>query len=123
MPATGISGAGRIGTARSRGVLWHHAFAPQYKQTAPLYGTAMSPLVERGLLIAHVGGNDDGALTAFDAKTGAARWRWTGDGPGYASPILITRDGVRQIVTQTQKMCVGIAVDTGKLLWSLPFTT
>jgi outer membrane protein assembly factor BamB len=119
----GISGILSCLDAKSGKVLWRHAFAQQYKQTAPLFGTAMSPLVERGMLIAHVGGNDNGALTAFDARTGAVRWRWTGDGPGYASPIVITREGVRQVVTQTQTLCVGVASDTGKLLWSLPFTT
>ena len=50
-------------------------------------------------------------LERWDARTGVVRWRWTGDGPGYASPIIVTREGVRQIVTQTQKMCVGIAAE------------
>src|SRR5207247_8460909 len=63
------------------------------------------------------------ALRAFDAKTGQPKWRWTGDGPGYASPIVVTLGGVRQLVTQTQKQCVGVEVATGKLLWSFPFTT
>src|SRR5438034_7971147 len=34
----------------------------------PLYGTAMSPLVDRGLVIVHVGSHNQGALTAFDAN-------------------------------------------------------
>jgi outer membrane protein assembly factor BamB len=83
----------------------------------------MSPVVDRGLLIAHVGGHDNGALTAFDAKTGRVRWRWTGDGPAYASPIVVNLGGARQVVTQTQRLCVGVAAETGRLLWSIPFTT
>ena len=75
------------------------------------------------MVIAHVGGHDRGALTAFDAKTGAVRWRWSGDGPSYASPIIVTSAGIRQVVTQTQKQCVGVSTETGKLLWSFPFTT
>ena len=35
--------------------------------TLPSYGTAMSPLVDRGRVIVHVGGHNQGALTAFDA--------------------------------------------------------
>ena len=119
----GISGILSCHDSKSGKSLWRKEFTQQYKQTSPLFGTAMSPLVERGLLIAHVGGNDDGALTAFDAKSGDVRWRWTGDGPGYASSILLVRGGVSQIVTQTQKMCVGIDLDNGKLLWSLPYLT
>ncbi len=119
----GISGILSCYDARSGKRLWRHEFSRQYKQTSPDFGTAMSPILDRGLLIAHVGGSGNGALTAFDSKSGEVRWRWTGDGPGYASPIIVTRDGVRQIVTQTQKLCVGIAVDSGRLLWSLPFPT
>src|SRR5262249_34578977 len=95
----------------------------EFPQTAPLYGAAASPLLDNGLLIVHAGGHDNGALTAFDARTGEVRWRWTGDGPAYSSPIARTCDGVRQGVTQSQKLCVGVAEKDGSLLWSLPFTT
>ena len=46
----------------------------------PLYGTAMSPVFDRGNVIFHVGGQDNGALTAFDATTGNVKWAWPGDG-------------------------------------------
>ena len=81
---------------------------------------AFSPLVDGGHVIFHVGGNDKGALTAFDLDTGAVRWSWTGDGPGYASPVVATFDGVRQIVTPTQTKIVGIDATTGALLWERP---
>src|SRR5262249_2519164 len=71
--------------------------------TSPLYHTAMSPLVERGLVIVHVGGHDRGALTAFDAATGAVKWRWTGDGPSYGSPIVADLGGTRQVIALTQE--------------------
>lgn len=89
----------------------------------PLYHTAMSPVVEEDLVIFHVGGHDDGALTAFDAATGGVRWRWDGDGPSYGSPLVLDIEGVRQVVTYTQDNLVGVAVRTGELLWSRPFTT
>ena len=37
----------------------------------PLFHTAMSPIVDGNSMILHVGGHDDGALTAFDPATGA----------------------------------------------------
>ena len=89
----------------------------------PLYHTAMSPVVEDDLVIFHVGGHDDGALTAFEAATGDVRWRWDGDGPSYGSPLVLDIEGVRQVVTYTQDNLVGVAVQTGELLWSRPFTT
>jgi outer membrane protein assembly factor BamB len=84
---------------------------------------AMSPLFVRDLVIAHVGGHDSGALRAFEASTGSTRWSWNGDGPGYASPILVTLSGVEQVVTQTQQYIVSVAPDDGRLLWRMPFTT
>jgi outer membrane protein assembly factor BamB len=89
----------------------------------PEYGTAMSPLVDGTAVIAHMGGLDNGALTAFDVATGAPRWRWTGDGPGYGSSIIATIAGQRQLITQTQKLMVGLNVSDGKLLWQQPFST
>ncbi len=89
----------------------------------PYYGTAMSPVVEGDLLIAHVGGHDQGALTAFEAASGEARWSWSGDGPSYGSPVVSELGGVRQVVTYTQSYLVGIAVASGELLWQVPFTT
>jgi outer membrane protein assembly factor BamB len=91
--------------------------------TQPLYGTAMSPLVDRGLVIVHVGGHNQGALTAFDAGTGAVKWTWNGDGPSYASPIVADIDGVRQVITFSQENLVGVSAADGRLLWRRPFST
>jgi len=102
---------------------WQQDFSKQYRQTSPLYGTAMSPVVDHGLLIAHVGGHDDGALTACDASSGGVKWRWTGDGPAYASPIVADLGSAGQVITETQNHIVGISVAGGQLLWDMPFTT
>ncbi len=87
-----------------------------------LYHTGMSPLVDRGLAIVHVGGHGNGALTAFDARTGEVKWSWTGDGPAYGSPIAADIGGTRQIVTFTQDNLVGVSADTGALLWRRPYS-
>jgi len=89
----------------------------------PLYGTAMSPLVDRGLVIVHVGSHNQGALTAFDANTAGVKWSWTGDGPAYGSPIAADFDGTRQVIVFTQQNLVGVAEASGELLWKRPFTT
>ena len=83
-------------------------------------GTAASPIVDGGNVIVYTG--DDlrgGVMVAFDALTGKERWRWTGEGPGYASPIVAEFGGVRQIVTMTDKSVIGISAKDGLLLWRL----
>jgi outer membrane protein assembly factor BamB len=89
----------------------------------PQYGSTTSPLVDGTSVIVHVGGEDNGALTSFDAATGKPRWQWTGDGPGNGSPIIATFGGVRQVIAQTQQLLVGLNASKGALLWQLPFTT
>src|SRR3954452_15797680 len=84
----GISGILSCFDAASGAVRWRKDFSGQFKQTSPTYGAAMSPVVDRGLVIAHVGGEGEGALSAFDADSGEVRWSWKGDGPGYAAPLI-----------------------------------
>jgi outer membrane protein assembly factor BamB len=103
---------------------WQQNFAKKYTKSSSLwYGAATSPMIDAGLLVTCVGGRDEGALVALDCKTGDTRWQWDGDGAAYASPILVTIDGSRQIVTQSQKACIGVSAGNGKLLWKLPFAT
>jgi outer membrane protein assembly factor BamB len=92
-------------------------------QPGPLYHTSMSPLIDRGLAIVHVGSHGRGALTAFDVNTGAVKWHWDGDGPGYGSPIVAEFDGTRQIITMTQDNLVGVSASTGALLWKRRYET
>ena len=87
---------------------------------SPLYGQASSPVVDRGALIAAIGSQSGGTLAAFDAITGKVKWRWSEDGPAYASPVIGEFGGVRQVVTNSQDNIVGISAADGKLIWKLP---
>jgi len=89
----------------------------------PMYHTAMSPVVAGDIVIIHLGGPGDTALTAFDVATGDVRWRWTGDSPAYGSPIVVDLAGTRQVVTFTHQNLVGVSLANGELLWQRPFTT
>jgi outer membrane protein assembly factor BamB len=90
----------------------------------PMFNShAFSPLVEGGLVVFHTGGHMQGALTAFDVNTGAVKWSWAGDGPGYGSPIVADLGGTRQIVTITQGKIVSVDPATGTLLWERPYVS
>jgi outer membrane protein assembly factor BamB len=119
----GISGILSAFDAETGKPLWRLDFAKQYKEGAPDFGTSASPILDSGLVIAHVGGTKLGALTAFDAATGTVKWSWDGDSPAYASPIVVDLGGIRQVVTQSHSNIIGIAVVSGKLLWRIPFST
>jgi outer membrane protein assembly factor BamB len=119
----GISGILTAFDAGNGRILWQKDFAGRFKEQAPPFGTAMSPLVASGLLIAHVGGHEGGALVAFDPVTGAERWALEGDGPSYSSPILTSFEGQQQIVVQVHRRILGVDPALGRILWSVPFVT
>lgn len=121
--ALGINGHLSAYDAAKGTMLWRKDFARDFKSTSPAFGAAASPMVDGGNVIVHVGGDDSGALTAFDVATGKETWKWDGDGPAYTSPIIVTLGGVRQLITQSQKHCLAVSPADGKLLWKLPFTT
>jgi outer membrane protein assembly factor BamB len=87
----------------------------------PVYGASMSPLVDGGLCIVHIGASGKGALSAFDVRTGDVKWSCDEGiiGPSYASPILVDLAGERQVITFTQGNFLGVSAATGKRLWGL----
>ena len=113
----GMSGMVTAFDAASGKLLWQKPAPP----VEPLYHTAMSPVVDRGLVIVHVGGHGNGALTAFDARTGDVKWSWNGDGPAYGSPVVAELGGTRQIITFTQENLVSVSASSGELLWKRPY--
>ncbi len=95
----------------------------EFPKVVPKFFTSMSPLIVDGLAIAHLGKEGQGALMAFELASGAPKWKWEAEGPGYASPVLMTVDGVKQIVTLTEKSVSGVALADGKFLWQIPFAS
>lgn len=115
----GISGIFSAHDLATGKLLWRKNAPP----APPEFGTAASPVVDGNVVIAFLGGTRGGALTAMDAATGTEKWRWAGDGPGYASPILATLGGTRQVITQSQNKLVAVNAANGQLLWEVVIKT
>lgn len=113
----GMTGRVTAFDANSGKEVWQKPGTP----VQPNFHTAMSPIVDGNTMILHVGGHNDGALTAFDTATGTVKWTWTGDGPAYGSPIIAEIGGTRQVIVFSQKNLVGVNLADGQLLWSVPF--
>jgi outer membrane protein assembly factor BamB len=92
-------------------------------QGYPKFYTASSPIIVDGLCIAQLGGSSNGALVAYDLATGNEKWKWTGDSPAYASPVLMTIDGAKLIIAETSRKIVAVNVASGKLAWEAPCST
>ena len=87
----------------------------------PRFHTATSPIVADGLCIVQLGKESQGAVVAYDLASGEQKWKWTDEGPGYASPVLMTVAGTKMVVTLTAKSVAGLGLADGKLLWQAPF--
>jgi outer membrane protein assembly factor BamB len=114
----GVSGILSCLDASSGKKLWRK---DDFSGSWPRFYTASSPIVTENLCIAQLGGENEGGIVAYDLATGDQKWKWTGDGTAYASPVLLSVGGAKMIVTLTAKKIVGIAVADGKLLWEEPF--
>ena len=117
--------------AKTGKVRWEKDYSHVYEQPFVECGTSASPLVDGNLVIVPIGTTwpepekiqSEGALVAYDRATGKEVWRTDGLPPSYASPVVATLGGVRQIVTLTQNNAVGVRASDGKLLWKREMRT
>ncbi len=116
----GISGVLSCYDIRSGKLRWRKQTSSQFDNALPDYGVASSPVVDRGLLIINAGGYS-GALMAYDAETGEEKWSLKADSPSYASPTVADLGGARQVITVSQQSIIGVAADSGLLLWRIPY--
>jgi outer membrane protein assembly factor BamB len=116
----GITGIVSCVDAASGKLVWRK---DDFPGSWPRFYTSSSPIIVEGMCIVQVGGPGNGGIVAYALATGDPKWKWTDDGAANASPVLMTVEGVKQIVTLTDKLVVGVAVADGKLLWQIPFPT
>ncbi|HZT78739.1 MAG TPA: PQQ-binding-like beta-propeller repeat protein [Gemmataceae bacterium] len=90
-----------------------------FKGSWPRFFTSSSPMIVGGLVIAQLGGEGkgDGGMIAYDLATGEEKWKWTGDGTAYASPVLLAADGVKAVIAEAAHNVVAVNARDGKLLW------
>jgi outer membrane protein assembly factor BamB len=97
--------------------LWHVAMGPFKNE----FGAGSSPLLVDGRVILNQDHDSGSFLAVLDVKTGKPVWKVDrSEFPvGYASPVLWTVDGKRQIVQAGTLRVVGYDFDTGKEVWTV----
>jgi outer membrane protein assembly factor BamB len=77
----GVTGILSSFEAKTGKLKWRKDYSQSVDTSKLFCGTAMSPLVEKGALIVHVGDDRKGWIVGFDAERGNEKWKWEGDGP------------------------------------------
>ncbi|HSH93966.1 MAG TPA: PQQ-binding-like beta-propeller repeat protein [Roseimicrobium sp.] len=100
-------------------MLWSNNVLGDGRSANLMYGMSTSPLIVDDLVIVQggdAGGNGSWVL-AYDRMTGSLRWQAMKDKAAYASPMLVTLAGERQILVVGGFRAAGLSPKDGKLLW------
>jgi outer membrane protein assembly factor BamB len=125
----GTSGILNCLDPHSGAVLWSHNAVKEAGVPPLQFGMSGSPLVYDNVVVVNPGGPrskiDDTqtggrAVVAYDRLTGKQVWASGDYQAAYASPILATIGGVRQIVVYDAVGAGGYDAATGKELWRSP---
>ncbi|MGN6546975.1 MAG: outer membrane protein assembly factor BamB family protein, partial [Aureliella sp.] len=87
------------------------------------WGRSGSPLVVRDMVVVPLGGPGDkkNSLIALRTSDGKVVWRAGSDQVSYSSPMLTKLLGVEQIVIVNETSITGHEIETGDVLWSVPW--
>ena len=87
------------------------------------WAMAAAPLIVDDTVVVLPGGRAHASVVAYNRRTGARVWSALDDKAAYASPMLVTIGGVRQLLVVTATRMMGLTPDRGDLLWEYPWTT
>jgi outer membrane protein assembly factor BamB len=99
--------------------VWTVDLRNQFGAQPRSWGYTESVIIEGDMLLCMVGARQ-GRVVAFNKKTGAMIWANTeiADSAAYSSPIIVTHNGVRQMIALARESVLGVEIKTGKLLWT-----
>ena len=108
--------------ADSGAPIWSVDLETEFDAQYGIYALAENLAVDGDRLLCLPGGTQ-GRVVALDKRTGRTLWNNTtvNEPAAYCSPLVVTWQGVRQMLTLTQKSAISVNVETGELLWSYPY--
>ena len=116
-----MSPAGRLAAldAKTGKEIWAVDLKEVYGVRYGSWGLCENVVIEGDMLLCAPGG-ERGRIVALHKATGKPIWVNTTikDRVAYCSPIVVTHNGVRQLISLWNTSVVGVSVRTGKLLWS-----
>jgi outer membrane protein assembly factor BamB len=103
-------------------LVWQRELLAEHPEAARACGFSSSPLAFGDTLVVQTGA-PGAALVALRQRDGSVVWRRHDFANGYASPILVSAQGRRQLVAFMAREIVGVEPLQGDLLWRHPHPT
>jgi outer membrane protein assembly factor BamB len=121
--AQGAEGELRALDAVTGRTIWRTNMLTDAGATNVQWGMSASPLIVDNTVVVLPGGSRNHSVAAYDRRTGTPAWFTLNDRQAYSSPMLVTIDGVRQILVLSASRLMGLAPGDGTLLWEFPWVT
>jgi outer membrane protein assembly factor BamB len=121
--ALGATGELRVLDDASGKVIWRTNILGDSDARNLDWGMAASPLIVDDTVVVLPGGPNGQSIVGYDRLTGKRVWSALGDKQAYASPMLVTLNGVRQLLVVSATRMLGVVPGNGKVLWEYPFPT
>jgi outer membrane protein assembly factor BamB len=119
-----LNPSGRLAALRAESgeEIWAVDLKKRFDARFGVWALAENLVVEDDKVLCLPGGSK-ALAAALDRRTGKTLWTTTGlaDKAAYCSPVVLTHNGVRQMITMTDRSVIGVDVKTGKLLWHYPY--
>ena len=121
--ALGATGELRALNGVNGDLIWRKNILEDNDADGLQWGVSGSPLVVDDLLIVLPGGPDGHSVVAYEKHTGELVWSAQDDVQSYASPMLVTLAGERQLLVVAAKRVMGLSIEGGELLWDYSWET
>jgi len=121
--AQGAEGELRALDASTGRTIWRTNILDDARASNLQWGMSVSPLIVDDNVVVLPGGQGGRSVVAYNHRTGAPAWAALNDRQSYASPMLVTIDGVRQILVVSASRMMGLTPDNGTVLWEYPWVT
>jgi outer membrane protein assembly factor BamB len=121
--ALGATGELRCLDANTGAVIWGKNILSDNQASNLQWAMAASPLIVDDKVIVLPGGGNNKSVVAYNKLSGAPVWKALSDQQAYVSPMLVELAGRRQIISVSSSRVVGLAPESGALLWSYTWDT
>ena len=121
--ALGATGELRVLDDTNGKVIWRTNILSDSDARNLDWGMAAAPLIVDDTVIVLPGGGNGKSIVGYDRTSGKRVWSALGDKQAYCSPMIVTLNGVRQLLVVSATRMMGVVPGDGKVLWEYPFPT